>query len=155
MRLLGLLAAMLLMVSCGDAQADTRAEAEAAFRSYVDAVSTGKSEFAASMYEDAPGFHWVEQGAIQYESADEAAASLLAISESGAAPRMTVNILRVAELGDGAALVSAQFDFDLLSDTGDSLFSFGGWMTVGMVKRTGGWRIAGGQTTSEGRDLPL
>ena len=59
---------------------------------------------------------------------------------------MTVTDMRVAEMADDAALVSAQFEFTMLSDSGERQFGFDGWMTVGMVKRAQGWRIAGGQT---------
>jgi len=59
---------------------------------------------------------------------------------------MTLDTIRVAELTETSALLSAHFDFAMMSDDGTPQFSFDGWMTVGMVKRGDNWKIAGGQT---------
>lgn len=146
MRSFAILCLIGVMTACSPGQSgDTRAEARAAFQAYADALNTGDIEAAAAMYDTEEGFHWVERGGIQYENGADAAVSLGNLTAGGAPTRMTVDTIRVADLGDGAALVSAHFDFAMLSTEGVEQFSFDGWMTVGMVKRATGWRIAGGQ----------
>ena len=59
---------------------------------------------------------------------------------------MTLDTMRVSNLTNDSALLSTHFDFVMRSKDGDTQFSFDGWMTVGMVRREEGWKIAGGQT---------
>lgn len=136
----------LILAACGGAKIDTATEAQAAFEAYVQAINEGDTKTAAQVYDVVLGFHWIENGGLQYESATEAAASLRALSESGSASQMTINNLKVVKLADDAALLSSHFDFVMLSETGEEQFSFDGWMTVGMAKRESGWKISGGQT---------
>jgi len=121
-------------------------EAEAAFADYVEAINDGETEAIASMYDANPGFHWVEQGTVQYTSGDEAAASFDALTASGMTAQMTTDTMQIAVLSDTSALISTHFDFALSDASGEEQFAFDGWMTVGMVKRENGWKIAGGQT---------
>lgn len=137
---------LLLIAACDSPSIDTEEEAEAAFRAYVEALNSDDLSIAASMYDRKDGFHWIERGGVQYESGADAAASLQALAQAGGKSQMTVDSIRVAEMADGAALVSAHFDFVMLSSEGERQFAFDGWMTVGMVKRADGWRIAGGQS---------
>lgn len=59
---------------------------------------------------------------------------------------MTTDNMQLAVLGDGRALISAHFEMALLDKAEAEQFPFDGWVTVGMVKRDDGWKIAGGQT---------
>ena len=146
MRIVQLIIVSLALAACGDAQIDTSKEAQDAFEEYVSFLNAGDTDKAAAMYDTTDGFHWIERGIIQYENGADAAASLRALSETGGRSNMTIDSVRVAELGDTSALVSAHFDFVMFSEENEEAFSFDGWMTVGMIKREEGWRIAGGQT---------
>ncbi len=146
MRLAALIGFALLISACSAEPNDTRNEARSAFEAYIEALNSGDTAAAASMYDTEDGFHWIERGGVQYETGEDAAASLRSLSANGGKPQMTVDSIRVAGLANDAALVSAHFNFVMLSDEGESQFSFDGWMTVGMVRRAEGWRIAGGQT---------
>ncbi len=148
MRILATAASALLLVNCAPQQSipATESEAEAAFDQYVEAVNSGQSSAVAAMYDDNPGFHWVERGGVQYTSGDEAAASFEELVASGMEPRMTTDTMQVSILGERSALVSAHFDLAMFDASGAEQFAFDGWMTVGMVKREDGWKIAGGQT---------
>jgi ketosteroid isomerase-like protein len=135
------------MSACGqEGSVETGLEARAAMEAYVQALNEGDIETAAGMYDTGPGFHWIERGGVQYESGSQAAASLRQLSQDGGSTRMIMEQIQVAELGEGAALVSGYFTITRYSDDGSAQFSFDGWMTVGMTKRADGWRIAGGQT---------
>lgn len=146
MKHLTVFAAALLFTGCAQQIGDPEQEAEAAFGQYVEAINAGDTIAIAAAYDNNPGFHWVERGGVQYTSGEEATASFEQLVASGSHPRMTTDNMQVAVLGDHSALVSTHFDLTLLDETGAKQFAFDGWMTVGMVKREDGWKIAGGQT---------
>lgn len=133
----------------GDAARDqninVKTEASNALLAYGEAISVGDIDLAVSYYDRDSDFHWIERGGVQYESADAAADSLKALIVPGAAAKLTFDNIIVTDLSGNVAFVSAHFDYQM-SYTGDQPgFSFDGWMSVGMVKRSGGWRIAAGQ----------
>lgn len=137
---------LLLIAACSGPSINTEQEAASAFEAYVEALNSDDVSVAASMYDREDGFHWIERGGVQYESGADAAASLQSLTQTGGKSQMTVDSIHVAEMAEGAALVSAHFDFVMLSSEGQQQFAFDGWITVGMVKRAEGWRIVGGQT---------
>ena len=136
----------LILVSCSQTPLKPHVSAATAFEAYVAALNDGDIAKASSFYDTADGFHWIERGRVQYETGLEAANALKSLQSGSGKSKMTIDTLRVAELSDNAALLSTHFDFARLSETGVTEFSFGGWMTVGMVRRADGWKIAGGQT---------
>lgn len=146
MKHLSLFILALAMAACAAPDGDPARQAEAAFGQYVAAVNSGESGAVAAMYDDNSGFHWVERGAVQYSSGEEAAASFEEMTASGYTVHMTADTVKVAVLSEDSALVSAHFDFAMTNEQTGAPFEFDGWMTVGMVKRGDGWKIAGGQT---------
>ncbi|MEP2736038.1 MAG: nuclear transport factor 2 family protein [Erythrobacter sp.] len=136
----------LALAACEQETAAPSEEAKAAFASYVAALNEGDIRAVAKMYDDNSGFYWIERGSVQYTSGGEASASLKDLYDDGNSTLIATDNIQVAELGTDSALVSAHFDFTLLNNSGKSQFSFDGWMTVGMVRRDDGWKIAGGQT---------
>jgi hypothetical protein len=125
---------------------DTATEAQFAFEAYVAAINKGDTTKAAQLYDHAEGFHWIERGGVQYASGSQAAQSLKDNFPSGSRVSMEVTDLHSTELGPDAALLSAHFIFTALNEDSTPQYSFDGWMTVGMIRREDGWRIAGGQT---------
>ncbi len=146
MRIITMLLGLLALTACAQENTNPAPEAEAAFAAYVAAINAGDTQAVAEMYDENPGFHWVERGGVQYTSGAQAAASLDSLFTDGGSAEMTVDNVQVAPLGQGGALVSAHFDLTMLDQAGDAQFAFDGWMTVGMVRRADGWKIAGGQT---------
>ncbi|MDB2437506.1 nuclear transport factor 2 family protein [Hellea sp.] len=136
----------LYLASCGQASTPRAMSAQEAFETYVAALNAGDIATAAAYYDRADGFHWIERGHVQYETGEDAANSLLALQANGGTSEMTLDTLRVSKLTNDSALISTHFDFEMRSDNGTPQFSFDGWMTVGMVRRSEGWKIAGGQT---------
>jgi len=137
--------ATVLLIACTQQPTKPDVSAQSAFESYVEALNAGETDTAANYYDTADGFHWIERGGIQYENGSDAANSLRDL-QSTASSKMTLDNIRVAELSATSALISTHFDFTMLSAANEPQFSFDGWMTVGMVYREGGWKIAGGQT---------
>ena len=146
MRTLLICAFSLFLAACGKASTTSYATPEQAFEDYVAALNNGDAAKAADYYDTADGFHWIERGHVQYETGEEAASSLRALQSSGGQSEMTLDTMRVSNLTNDSALLSTHFDFVVRSKDGDTQFSFDGWMTVGMVRREEGWKIAGGQT---------
>lgn len=145
------LAPAILLAGCQDAAspADVASNADgaqAAFEQFVADINAGRIDAAAGYYDRAPGFHWVERGAVQYETGDAAAASLTSNFSPDSNSAMTLHDIRVAPMGADAAVVSAQFTFSATDQASGADFAFEGWMTVGMVRRADGWRIAAGQS---------
>ncbi|WP_300376280.1 nuclear transport factor 2 family protein [Henriciella sp.] len=153
MRLPTLLASVAFLTACTTtAQADTSADARAAFEAYVEAINTSDAETAAGFYDRDPDFHWIEQGKLRYTNAEEAAASMQGLLSYGGTPQMTVRKILVADTSDTSALVTANFDFAMIGSDDGTMFRFGGWMSVAMTLREDGWKIAAGQSGPNGAD---
>lgn len=152
MRRLTLFATFALLASACSAAATPTESAQAAFEAYVAAINAGDVERAADFYDDDPDFHWVERGEVQYRSAEEAAESLAGLTSYGGTPEMTVDQVLVVDLDDNAAFLTAHFEFAMIGPDDATLFQFGGWMSVAMVKRDDGWKIAAGQSGPDKAD---
>ncbi|HPE29861.1 MAG TPA: DUF4440 domain-containing protein [Parvularculaceae bacterium] len=135
--------------SCSGATAydagKTKAEAAALLADYALAISTGDFDRAASTYDDDEDFHWIDRGMLQYASASDAAASLKSIAQPGMKSVLILEKPVVADLSENAALASVRYRFDQRQENGDPLWGFDAWMTVGLVKRDDGWKIAARQ----------
>jgi ketosteroid isomerase-like protein len=125
---------------------NTEAEILAAVTDYFDAINRGDLDKATDMYDERDGFHWIEQGKIQYENTEQAAQSLRDFAGSGLRPEIALGASRIAILTDNSAFASVQFSLTAYSADNAPQFAFRGWMSVAMVKREGEWRIAAGQT---------
>ena len=126
----------------GDA---AKEEARAALLAYAAAINEGDVDKAGEIYDRDADFHWIDRGVIQYQDGEAAAESLRGLIAPGATATMTFGEIRTADLAPGAVLVSARYNYEMSYAGDDEGFSFGGWMTLAMVKRENGWRIAGGQ----------
>lgn len=124
---------------------DVKNEARKALLAYGEAINSGDIDLAASYYDRDPDFHWIERGGVQYESGDAAAASLQGLIVPGSSANIRFDNVKVADLAADAAFVSAHFTYEMSYGGDQPGFSFDGWMSVAMVKRVEGWRIAAGQ----------
>ncbi|NVE93402.1 YybH family protein [Altererythrobacter lutimaris] len=144
-----LLGGTLLLVTCAEEQpsdpATIKSEVDAALSAYADAINNGDLESVAALYDDDPDFHWIDQGALQYNSADDAKKSLSALASQGTLPTIIMQKPLIADLGERAAIASVQYRFDMRDPEGNELFGWEGWMTLGFVRREEGWKIASGQ----------
>lgn len=139
--------ALPLLTACAAAaDENASAQARAAFDAYVAAINNGDVDTAASLYDRDPDFHWVEKGELRYTSADAAVESMTGLLAMGGMPLMTVNEVLVADLGDDAALVTANFNFVMLGEDKTPMFGFDGWISTAIVRREDGWKIAAGQS---------
>lgn len=151
-RLLALLALAVAAAGCardrGSGVLETIAgEARAAIEAYVDAVNAMDLDSAGTFYSDAPGFQWVEDGAVRYGSAREARESLAALGAMASSTRLTLRDLSVTALGLGSAVASCHFDQEIGIDGADG-FSYSGAMTIVLRNDDGRWLFASGHTST-------
>lgn len=120
-----------------------------AFRRYA---AEGKWDLLGGLYVDDANFRWVESGAVRYRSVAEVRKALSSLS-TGSRIETTYKDVEIIPLSPDVAMVTLLFETRLVSITGGG-FSFGGAMTMVLVRRDDAWRIAGGHTSSPARRSP-
>jgi len=122
-------------------------EARSAIEAYVDAVNAMDLDSAGMFYSDAPGFQWVEDGAVRYGSAREARESLAGLGAMASSTSLTLSDLSVTALGLGSAVASCHFEQEIGTE-GGSGFSYSGAMTIVLRNDDGRWLFASGHTST-------
>jgi hypothetical protein len=105
-----------------------------------------------ALYADEPGFHWVEDGAIQYPTRADIEAAIGA-APSGTRLVTTHRDLRVTPLAPGVASVFTLFETQFVDSSGPG-FSFSGAITMVLAHREGGWQIISGHASTPGAPAP-
>lgn len=134
--------------SAGNNPGAVKADAVAAVREFASAISAGNLERAGKIYDGSGDFYWIDRGRLQYENAAGARNSLLSFAGQDAEISMVLEETHATALGTDAALVSARYSLNVTCPDAAApecqSYGFSGWMTMGMLKRPEGWRIAGG-----------
>ena len=111
--------------------------------------AAGKWDSMLVIYDDTPGFRWVEQGVVVARSVADIRKGF-----AGFPPGMrvvtTVHDPDIAAVAPGAASVVTKFETKMVDSSGKG-FSFGGILALTMVHRAGGWRILTGHSSSPSR----
>lgn len=126
-------------------------EARFAIEAYVDAVNAMDLDSAGTFYSDAPGFQWVEDGAVRYGSAQAARESLAGLGAMASSTRLTLSDLSVTALGLGSAVASCHFEQEIGIEGGGG-FSYSGAMTIVLRNDDGRWLFASGHTSTAAAD---
>ncbi len=98
------------------------------------------------MYSDAPGFRFLESGAVQYQSA-RALRAALAQLPPGVSLATTYRDIEIDPVRPGVAVWSALFESTFRDSTGPQ-FSYGGAVSVLWVHEPAGWRIRSGHSSA-------
>lgn len=117
----------------------------ATFTQYAEAINTGNYSAAAAIYSNRADFLWVEDGAVRYESAQEAGASLASLADYGGV-QFAFTTPRIVLLDNDVASLFTEHTTTIGS--GNTAFTFSGAMTIIFVLEEDAWRIAGGHTSS-------
>ena len=139
---------------CGrvdDALSDTQA---AAIRDSVAVALTQFRKYSAAsqwdslagLYSRSSDFRFLENGAVEYRSADAILAALRGLPP-GTEIRTSYDQTEVVAVGPGVAWVSATFATTFSDGTGLQ-FEYGGAVTLMWVHEPDGWRIMGGHSSS-------
>lgn len=130
------------------------AETTAFLDQWVAAREKGDKRVLEPMYSAQPGFRWIENGAVTYDSGLDAAASLDMASTGGYLPDMTLAAPAITVLSADAAAVTA--DYKMIFKFGGIAFDSTGVFTAVLVKEDGLWKFLQAHMSepSAGMDMP-
>lgn len=137
-----------------NASSDVKTDVRSAFDAYVAAINAGDLQKATTYYDNDDDFHWIDQGKLQYASAEAAKESLLNSSPSDSSTQFAYDGVYIADLSANAALVSVRYTYAVSFESDATGYGWEGWMTFAMVKREDGWKIAGGQAGPAAEEQP-
>lgn len=112
---------------------------------YAGFSSEGDLAGLAELYLDEPGFVWAEDGGIRYRAVAEVRASLESLS-AGMDVTTVLDDTRILPMAPGVAWVTTAFETRVGGAQGG--FSYSGMITMTVVHRDAGWKIAGGHTST-------
>ncbi|MEO7363817.1 MAG: hypothetical protein ABI120_26025 [Gemmatimonadaceae bacterium] len=113
---------------------------------FVDKMSNGGLEGAGMLYSSDTSFYWIESGSLRFQNTAELRKSLLTL-KSIPQIKMTLYETRIDVLSPTIASVRTEFSQGLLSGTGKG-DTYGGYMTILVVRESDGWRMRNGHTSS-------
>ncbi len=122
-------------------------QARAAVDAYVAAVNALDPDSAGSFYSDSPDFHWIEDGAVRYQSAQASRESLAALVAIASSTELTVSDLSVTALSPDIAVATSHFVQAIRVEGGQG-FAFAGALTIVLRRENGRWLFASGHTSS-------
>lgn len=143
----------LLLAGCSPSSDDFSAPHQEALKDSVlaaaeglrEALGSGDPASAIGFYSEADGFTLMENGRIQYASAEEIRTALAEVADIGPM-RTEFEETQVEALAPGVALMHTLFDTEI-GDPADPGISFSGAMTLIWMHERDGWRILGGHSS--------
>ncbi len=130
-------------VTTGDAGGEVRTT----FAAYARALNAADWPRVISFYADDPRFEWIEDGEVRYPSKDAIAPSFEAMAETGSTIVFKTEPPHVAVLAPGVAALRVSFETTIVDKEGKP-FTFGGLLTIDLIKTTDGWKFLRGHTSS-------
>jgi ketosteroid isomerase-like protein len=148
-----LLAGVVLCASPVAAQrapaADPGGEARAAFQKYAEVLNAADWPAVLSFYADDPRFEWIEDGEVRYASKDAIAPAFEAMVGTGSKIRYKAEPPRIAVLASNVVNLRTKFETTIIDKAGKA-FTFGGMITIDMIKTKDGWKFLRGHTSASG-----
>ena len=129
--------------------ADPGGEARAAFHKYSEVLNAADWPAVLSFYADDPRFEWIEDGEVRYASRDAIAPAFEAMLATGSKIRYKAEPPRVAVLAPNVVNLRTKFETTIIDNTGKP-FTFGGMITIDMIKTKDGWKFLRGHTSASG-----
>ncbi len=128
---------------------DPGGEARAAFAKYSDVLNAADWPAVLSFYADDPRFEWIEDGEVRYASKDAIAPAFEAMVGTGSKIRYKAEPPRIAVLAPNVVNLRTKFETTIIDKEGKP-FTFGGMITIDMIKTKDGWKFLRGHTSSSG-----
>jgi uncharacterized protein (TIGR02246 family) len=113
---------------------------------YAAQANSGDLAGVLDFYASDPAFHWVENGAITYESHKAVTTAFESLAPRVEELRLEFDELRVVALGPGVAALTAAYR-QMFSDTAGAVFDVAGVVTFIAVHREVGWKFIAGHTS--------
>lgn len=114
---------------------------------YSASVERGDWDAVGALYSEDPGFVWIEDGRVAYDSAAEVRASLAGMAGVIRSARTEFHSIRVLPLAPGLATISSEFRHTFAMEGGDDL-ELTGALTATVAHEEGGWRFLSGHTST-------
>lgn len=113
---------------------------------FTDRMNEGDLEGAGKLYSDDSSFFWIENGAYRYQKVSDIRASLLTLKN---VPQIKMSLYEthIDVLSPTMASVRTEFSQGLLSEVGKG-DTYGGYMTILIVREPDGWKMRNGHTSS-------
>lgn len=129
--------------------ADARAvrdSVQALLTQFTERMNSGDLEGAGKLYSDDSSFFWIENGSYRYRKAADIRASLLTLKN---VPQIKMSLYEtdIDVLSPTMASVRTEFSQGLLTDGGKG-DTYGGYMTMLVVREADGWKMRNGHTSS-------
>ena len=154
-------ATIVALVACAPSKpapkpADSAQAQSAQFRAVHDSIQAMLTDFAAKMsngdlegagmlYSNDTSFYWLESGALRFQNTAEIRKALLSLKNIPQI-KMTLYGTRIDVLSPTTASVRTEFSQGFLS--GGKGDTYGGYMTMLVVRDAEGWRMRNGHTSS-------
>jgi hypothetical protein len=127
-----------------------RDSVKATLAAFLRYSAAGHWDSLAGLYDESPEFRWMEEGIVQYRSSAQIRQALRRASP-GTRIETTHHDTQIAALAPGVGSVATAFHTRFVDPRNPAGLEFGGVITMTLVHRDAGWRIAVGHTSSPGR----
>ena len=117
----------------------------ATFVDFVARFNARDIDSVARFYSDAPGFHWVEDGVMRYNSRSEIRAALQQLATYRDV-RLSADPPHIVALSPSAAALAVTFDQALVDSAGGGIGVVGA-MSIAVVRTPAGWKWRAGHTS--------
>jgi ketosteroid isomerase-like protein len=129
--------------------ADPGGEARAAFQKYSEVLNAADWPAVLSFYANDPRFEWIEDGEVRYASKDAIAPAFEAMVGTGSKIRYKTEPPHIAVLAPNVVNLRTKFETTIIDKDGKR-FTFGGMITIDMIKTRDGWKFLRGHTSASG-----
>lgn len=126
--------------------------ARALLSDYQEAVNSGDLARIMAFYADDPDFHWVENGALTYDSYEAVAAAFQGLQSQVAELHLELGEPRIVPLAAGLASITVPAH-QLFQSTSGERFEVDMMITLTAARRAGGWQFLTGHA-SQPRSRP-
>lgn len=123
-----------------------RDSVQALLTEFTDKMSNGDLKGAGELYSNDSSFYWIENGSLRFQKVSELRESLLTL-KSIPQIKLTYYETRIDVLSPTIANVRTEFSQTFLNGVGKG-DTYGGYMTLTVVREADGWRMRSGHTSS-------
>jgi hypothetical protein len=116
---------------------------------YLSRMNAHEAIAVGEYFADDPGFQWIEDGRIVYETRAGAIAGLTAFFAGFGESRIEAYDIKVVTLSDEAAVATFKFT-QTIAAGGQAALKADGVMSLSLTQRDGSWKILVGHKSSSG-----
>jgi len=122
-------------------------EAKATIEQYVAKVNAHDATGAGELLAEGPGFIWIENGEVSYETKTAAVAALTNYFAGFPESHFEAYDMRISMLSDESALAVFRYT-QTVAANGQASLKFEGTMSLTLAKRDSDWRIVAGHRSA-------